>query len=492
MSIDKLHEKVDKMTGEGLKHYGFDPDKVVVKSTDIVLGVGTRQLPRNKILPDGKTWDDYLPEYEPQFGDGWDSYGCTVWGTQNAIEFMLNCIEGGQHNFSERFVYNGAGVMPPGDDPSRIAQWIRENGMINEADLPFSRNKDTFYTPRPMTSGYLKRGQEWVYKLGYEWLWTTPQTKEQRLTKIKDALPFGPIGASVTAWIPGPNGTYIDNGQPNTHWCVIFVITDKGYKVFDSYDQSVKILSFDHNIQFAERYHLEVKKITPSTWQYILDWFKSLFKQAQPILNPLEEVVVKNIETTESITDIITRIALEEGVEPELAIAVAKCESSLNPKARLVNSPRSIDRGLYQINSFYHPNVTDAQADNPEFACRWFCKAVKDKKLKVFWTASSRCWGRGLSTELQVKYNVMSSKKFGALSSSTNPEQLAKTVEAIVMGGGVIITFLAWKLLDIELKPEDLTSLSAGAGIFASNVMLIWGLIRKVIAWYYARKVPQA
>ena len=88
---------------------------------------------------------------------------------------------------------------------------------------------------------------------------------------------------------------------------------------------------------------------------------------------------------------LIRKIAKEEGVDEDLAVRVARAESALNPKARCVNGKGSIDRGLYQINSFYHPEVTDEEADDPEFAIRFFCQAVKDGNLS-WWNASKAKW----------------------------------------------------------------------------------------------------
>jgi len=93
----------------------------------------------------------------------------------------------------------------------------------------------------------------------------------------------------------------------------------------------------------------------------------------------------------EDIEDIIYRIAKEEGIDPALAVRVARAESGLNPTARCVNGPNSIDRGLYQINSKYHPEVTDKEADDPVFATHFFCQAVKDGNLS-WWNASKKNW----------------------------------------------------------------------------------------------------
>lgn len=96
-------------------------------------------------------------------------------------------------------------------------------------------------------------------------------------------------------------------------------------------------------------------------------------------------------QRNESIEELIRRIANQNGIDAELAIKVARCESSLNPKAINVNDGGSIDRGLYQINNKYHPEVTEAQAFDPEFATQFFCTAFKNGNLS-WWKATQKCW----------------------------------------------------------------------------------------------------
>lgn len=95
----------------------------------------------------------------------------------------------------------------------------------------------------------------------------------------------------------------------------------------------------------------------------------------------------------ESIEQIIRRVAAKWGVDQELAVRVAKCESALNPRAINVNTTGSRDRGIYQINDYYHPKVTDEQAFDPEFSADFFCNAVKAGKLS-WWNASKHCWNK--------------------------------------------------------------------------------------------------
>jgi hypothetical protein len=50
------------------------------------------------------------------------------------------------------------------------------------------------------------------------------------------------------------------------------------------------------------------------------------------------------------------------GEQATAALCVAGSESSWNPRALNVNDDGSEDRGLFQINSRWHPDVSDAQA----------------------------------------------------------------------------------------------------------------------------------
>lgn len=92
-----------------------------------------------------------------------------------------------------------------------------------------------------------------------------------------------------------------------------------------------------------------------------------------------------------TVEELIRIIAKEEQVDPDLAVRVAKCESSLQPFAIRKNTDGSVDRGLYQWNSKWHPEITDQCAFNPDCATRQFCKAVKENHLD-WWKSSKNCW----------------------------------------------------------------------------------------------------
>jgi len=94
---------------------------------------------------------------------------------------------------------------------------------------------------------------------------------------------------------------------------------------------------------------------------------------------------------TQPVEETIRLVAIREGTDPDLAVRVAKCESSLKPKALNINKDGSKDRGIFQINDKYHPEITDEEAYNPAVATTFFCNAVKAGNLS-WWSATQKCW----------------------------------------------------------------------------------------------------
>lgn len=80
-------------------------------------------------------------------------------------------------------------------------------------------------------------------------------------------------------------------------------------------------------------------------------------------------------------------------------------------------------------------------------------------------------------------------KKFGALTSSQDPEQIANTVKGIVLALSGIITFLATQYFHISLSSTDVLTLATGMGTAAGAVWTVYGLIMKLVVAVSARKV---
>lgn len=242
---------------------------------------GQRKLSKTILQPTGQ-WDDFLPEYEPQFGDGWDTYSCTVWGTLNAIEILDRRLFDKCSNYSERFICNIVPVRPPGSDPYLIAEAIRKNGLIEQDLLPMTTSFEGFIIPTPVSDDFLSKGKEWLndYEFCHEEVWSGNPAREAKEDLLIECLQYSPIGVSVTAWNL-EKGVYVDYGEPNNHWCVLIGYQLSAgkilWKVFDSYDQTVKVLSEEHHIERAKRYLLKKKEVVELPNIFKL-WISSIVK----------------------------------------------------------------------------------------------------------------------------------------------------------------------------------------------------------------------
>lgn len=230
-----------------MKEYGLI--EAPVASDEYLFGAA--KMPLIQYLESGD-WRPFLPKYEPQAED-YETWGCTVWGTQNAMEIFYKMLYQIEPNYSERFNYITAGVKRGGTNPHTVCEDIRRNGVIEHYLLPVPRTFAEFQTPKPMTGSLLARGQHWLttHDFMHEWVYETKPANYIEL--LRAALKTSPLGVSVSAWNK-VGDTYVSYGDVNNHWCVLVHIDEEGYPwVFDTYNHSLKKLSKDHNIRRAKR-----------------------------------------------------------------------------------------------------------------------------------------------------------------------------------------------------------------------------------------------
>lgn len=255
--------------------YGLVREKV--EADHYVLG-GLTKIPKTVLQPDGN-WSKHVPKYEPQ-AESYETWGCTCWGTQNAIEMLFKRLYGYEPNFSERFNYILTHIREPGASPHDLAECVRKQGLIDAESLPVPPTYEEFIQPDPMETKYIVKGQSFLntYEFGHDWVFNSDfLSPEEKTALLKEALTFSPVGVSVTAWYE-KDGLYYDHGLPNTHWCVLIAFEprqDGDYPViFDSYDHSIKVLDKDHNIMMAKRYYIG-RRVRKDNWLMLL--IKRLF-----------------------------------------------------------------------------------------------------------------------------------------------------------------------------------------------------------------------
>ena len=277
------------MTKLKIRQYGFIPD--IPKEEDYVHILGAAE---EVIQPDGD-WSAFLPDRETQIKKV-ETYNCTGFGTLNIIEVFMFRVFGIRFNGSDRALGIVSSTRPPGNSPGVVLDKVRHVGIISEEDLPFSENIDTvekYYSPDPLPKKLLDKANDWVnhYLLTYRWVFFDG-TPQEKMVKLKDALKFSPVGVSVFAWIERNGLYYKPVGADDTHWTVCYKVdAENRPHIFDSYDNTLKILEPFYDFGQARRIHIE-KRNTEQELGILQKWLNLLFQWlgliAKAPVSPLE------------------------------------------------------------------------------------------------------------------------------------------------------------------------------------------------------------
>lgn len=82
----------------------------------------------------------------------------------------------------------------------------------------------------------------------------------------------------------------------------------------------------------------------------------------------------------------------------------------------------------------------------------------------------------------------MQNRKFGAITSSQDPEQIANSVKGIILAFSSIIILVAQQIFHIALSANDVISLGTEIGSVAGAVWLLYGLGLKALAYFFKAK----
>lgn len=75
-------------------------------------------------------------------------------------------------------------------------------------------------------------------------------------------------------------------------------------------------------------------------------------------------------------------------------------------------------------------------------------------------------------------------RKYGAFTSSQNPEEISNRIKGIVLASSSIIIFVASQFFHIQLQPSDLVTFATTISGVAGAVWTIYGFILSVIAYF--------
>lgn len=246
------------------KDKGFNPKSIRVEILEDRLAgkdhyaFGDGNLGAKTIRENGQ-WDNDLPAFEEQKKYGVETFHCTCFGTENAIQTLMKAEFNTFEEYSERYCGVHGNINPTfGGSPHTVAEGIRKYGMLPYSLLPFDENiKSTyqFNSPKPMTEALNNEGKKWlkVWKMGHDWIWTLNQKS------LMEALKTSPLGVGVYAWAKNSKGVYYKpRWARDNHWTLVYgYVKGQYWKVYDSYDGGFKKLDWNYPVDFAKRYTLE-------------------------------------------------------------------------------------------------------------------------------------------------------------------------------------------------------------------------------------------
>lgn len=112
-------------------------------------------------------------------------------------------------------------------------------------------------------------------------------------------------------------------------------------------------------------------------------WFGTTADATQhrlPVADWTHRLPIIKDRTDLTVEEKIRQIAKEEGFKwPDYLVRLADCESKLGKYKhnKAGNYPQgSVDRGVFMINNYWHPEVSDEQAHDLEWATKWTIKRI--------------------------------------------------------------------------------------------------------------------
>lgn len=426
------------------------------RGTDYILGSTTNKINITRMVKD---WALYLPILESQANKIWDFSDCTTMSAGHAIEMQLNYllftnqlsdealnffhnnnyIVDGIFRISKRFnaTLNGTEKIP-GNTLYNVGDHFRSDGFIPDMMWTTTDNMtwEEFYSPIPQHLIDLGKKALWYITIQYQFI----SYREDLLPSLYAA----PIQVATEVCAGWESGHVVQkcSGQPLQHATIIYGQDgSNNWLNFDQLPTFLQKLAPDYELPLNMQYIITLKpttlrkgmwganvtilqedlnsvgyKLTPDgsfggiTETAVKDFQKKHGLVADGIAGSKTLQKLSDIKDSPSIKDIIIRVCNEEGIEPELGIAVARNEGGLkDPRIERTNTDKvhSIDRGIFQWNSYWNPQITKEMAFDPETATHLFCKAVKAGNLHTNWSASEPNWKKEVSPAILKKYGIV-------------------------------------------------------------------------------------
>jgi hypothetical protein len=189
---------------------------------------------------------------------------------------------GKDFDYSERFISILSETTHIGNSPTRVAETIRQYGLIPQAMLPFDESITSWEDFNSWKGADKEKcliaGQQWKKRYGfaYDLAWKGDISPEEKHKILEEISKFCPPPVSVLAWVSN-NGEYFKPmGGDDNH----LTLRAKANVAFDTYEPYLKNLRPLYDHAMALRVVVTKKKYeTPvGFWKSILSLIKKLWQ----------------------------------------------------------------------------------------------------------------------------------------------------------------------------------------------------------------------
>lgn len=427
------------------------------------------------LCPDGNwlplAWAN--PEIQ-RVSDG-DTYFCVTFSHNSNHRFIWKKRYNEDFNTSERFLAIGSGtVRNQGNSPKQVAEWSRLHGWLIQDDCPMPNTLNECYAS--LGSGLLTKGLGNLKITLINWKWLPNNS----VAAIKTGLTFSPVQVSVQSYAVNAKGYIVNSGGDYIH--EVDIIADGGdfWIIWDS--ESLQWLKFDKGYNFDEPMIHSIKKSDLSSViaSYEGKQVKSSKSGIYLIQNGLKrpypdkltfytdggeygadgQTYVNIDDTVLSFIDVGATMTIQETKEWPLI-------SDQYPLIRTLAEPQN----LLQVKTIIDQNkiISDHYDSLRQSALVQTPPIVQDPSL----------WDKLIS--FLTPHAAVG--KFGALTSSANPAQLALTVKGLLVGlVPLVLTYIGGS--HPNLSSINVTDVIDALFTLGATAMTTWGVVRKAIVAY--------
>jgi hypothetical protein len=214
-------------------------------------------------------WTDVIDKLSFSYqNDPVESMDCWSWNNIEAVRLLLEFLFGdGAEKWSKKFSgIMGGGTINGGSIESGC-ETIRKDGLLPEADLPWTEDQNTWYkfhSPVPMTQVLKDKAKKFFRKYAYFHDYVVypglfGKAKTKLGVSLQDAmyntLKQCPLSAAVYAWYAGPDGLCINPfGQYNHLTVISGAVYGKYWIAHDSYQNCWRKLAWNYPFKWVKRH----------------------------------------------------------------------------------------------------------------------------------------------------------------------------------------------------------------------------------------------